>query len=266
MHPIQDLFFLESFHIYYNMICIFLYAFLFAQNFILEKKVGVTHPVPGWPLQRRGGTAVGSAREAPHPPHSPPRSSSRPPARVPAQPPISRAHRPGLVPRLRARRRAHHWCMGMATLLASRGGMTPPPSCTPSYLVWRCGSGDLDLGQAGGGAQGASRLGRPRQAGGGARRQTWPRVWTAGSASTASSLMSPTAVSRARICFWEFFCFWKSLFHVDWHKQPTSSCNFLHRSVTADTKKTHFLYHRNCVSCGARYKKTLCSQHYKVIL
>jgi hypothetical protein len=151
MHPIQDLFFLESFHIYYNMRCIFLYAFLFAQNFILEKKVGATHPVPGWPLQRRGGTAVGSAREAPHPPHSPPRSSSRP-------------------PRLRARRRAHHWCMGMATLLASRGSVTPPPSCTPSYLVWRCGSGDLDLGQAGGGAQGASRLGRPRQAGGGARR------------------------------------------------------------------------------------------------
>jgi hypothetical protein len=34
--------FLESFHIYYNLICIFLYALLFAQNFILEKKVGVT--------------------------------------------------------------------------------------------------------------------------------------------------------------------------------------------------------------------------------
>jgi hypothetical protein len=29
--------FLESFHIYYNLICIFLYALLFAQNFILEK-------------------------------------------------------------------------------------------------------------------------------------------------------------------------------------------------------------------------------------
>jgi hypothetical protein len=37
MHPIQDLF-LESFHIYYNLICIFLYALLFAQNFILVKK------------------------------------------------------------------------------------------------------------------------------------------------------------------------------------------------------------------------------------
>jgi hypothetical protein len=28
---------LESFHIYYNLICIFLYALLFAQNFILVK-------------------------------------------------------------------------------------------------------------------------------------------------------------------------------------------------------------------------------------
>jgi hypothetical protein len=37
MHPIQDLF-LESFHIYCNLICIFLYALLFAQNFILVKK------------------------------------------------------------------------------------------------------------------------------------------------------------------------------------------------------------------------------------
>jgi hypothetical protein len=29
--------FLESFHLYYNLICIFLYALLFAQNFILLK-------------------------------------------------------------------------------------------------------------------------------------------------------------------------------------------------------------------------------------
>jgi hypothetical protein len=33
--------FLESFHIYYNLICIFI-CLLFAQNFILEKNVGVT--------------------------------------------------------------------------------------------------------------------------------------------------------------------------------------------------------------------------------
>jgi hypothetical protein len=38
------------------------------------------HPTPGRPQRQQGGAAVGSAREAPHPPRSPPRSSSRPPA------------------------------------------------------------------------------------------------------------------------------------------------------------------------------------------
>jgi hypothetical protein len=52
--------------------------------------------------------------------------------RVLAQPPISRAHRPRLLPRLGARRRAHHWRMGTVTLLASRGGVTPPPPSMPS--------------------------------------------------------------------------------------------------------------------------------------
>jgi hypothetical protein len=62
----------------------------------------------------------------------------------------------------------HHWRMGTATLLPSRGGVTPPPS-TPSQLGRRRGSRDLDLGQAGGGAQAVSRLDRsqPQQAGGG---------------------------------------------------------------------------------------------------
>jgi hypothetical protein len=63
----------------------------------------------------------------------------------------------------------HHRRMGTATPLASRGGVTPPPPSTPSQLGRRRGSGDLDLGQAGGGAREASRLSRPqpRQAGGG---------------------------------------------------------------------------------------------------
>jgi hypothetical protein len=49
-----------------------------------------------------------------------------------AQPPISRAHHPRLLPRLRARRRAHHWRKGTMTLLASRGSMTLPPPSMPS--------------------------------------------------------------------------------------------------------------------------------------
>jgi hypothetical protein len=56
----------------------------------------------------------------------------------------------------------HHRRMGMVTLLASRGGVTPPPPpSTPSQLGRRRGSRDLDLRQAGDGAQEASWLGRP---------------------------------------------------------------------------------------------------------
>jgi hypothetical protein len=44
----------------------------------------------------------------------------------------------------------HHRRMGTTTLLASRGDVTPPPPSTPSQLGRRRGSGDLDLGQAGG--------------------------------------------------------------------------------------------------------------------
>jgi hypothetical protein len=58
------------------------------------------HPVPERPLRWQGGTTMGGAQEDPHPPRSPPRSSSKPP--------ISRAYRPGLLPHLRAHRRAHH--------------------------------------------------------------------------------------------------------------------------------------------------------------
>jgi hypothetical protein len=62
----------------------------------------------------------------------------------------------------------HHRRMGTATLLVLRGGVTPPPPSMPSQLGRQRGSGDLNLGQAGGGAQEASRLSqpRPRQAGG----------------------------------------------------------------------------------------------------
>jgi hypothetical protein len=49
-----------------------------------------------------------------------------------AQTPISRAHHPRLLPRLRARRRAHHWRKGTMTLLALRGSMTLPPPSMPS--------------------------------------------------------------------------------------------------------------------------------------
>jgi hypothetical protein len=44
MHPIQDLFFWEVFHMYYNLICI-LYALLFAQNFIPVKSGSYTPPL-----------------------------------------------------------------------------------------------------------------------------------------------------------------------------------------------------------------------------
>jgi hypothetical protein len=67
-------------------------------------------------------------------PTHPARCRGLPPGLLPqvlTEPPISRAHRPGLLPRLGARHRAHHWRMGTATLLALRGGVTPPPS-TPS--------------------------------------------------------------------------------------------------------------------------------------
>jgi hypothetical protein len=53
----------------------------------------------------------------------------------------------------------HHWCMGTTMLLPSRGGVIPTPPSTPSQLGRRCGSGDLDLGQAGGDAREALRLG-----------------------------------------------------------------------------------------------------------
>jgi hypothetical protein len=49
-----------------------------------------------------------------------------------------------------------HQRMGTATLLALRGGVTPPPPSTPSQLGRRRGSGDLNLGQAGGGTREAS--------------------------------------------------------------------------------------------------------------
>jgi hypothetical protein len=139
---------------------------------------------------------VGSAQEAPHPPRSPSRSSSRPPA-------------PG----------AHATTYFSSTSPWATSPSRSSPSCPPlapehgdtisierrrdssslHAIIGRHSSGDLDLGQAGGSAREASQLGRPRQAGGGAQRHARPLVWTAGSGSTASSSVSSTAASVARI-------------------------------------------------------------------
>jgi hypothetical protein len=43
MHPIQDFFWNVFFHMYYNLICNFLYTLLFAQNSILVKSGCYTH-------------------------------------------------------------------------------------------------------------------------------------------------------------------------------------------------------------------------------
>jgi hypothetical protein len=55
----------------------------------------------------------------------------------------------------------HHRRMGTTTMLALRGGVTPPPSSTPSQLGRQRGSRDLDLDQPGGSARETLRLSRP---------------------------------------------------------------------------------------------------------